>query len=68
MFGIIVCRTIVDKSAVLKRCQDAVKNDPEKAIIVLDDVDVRKLLELQANGDKKKISEHLEDKLREVLD
>jgi hypothetical protein len=68
MFGIIVCRTIVNESAVLKRCQDAVKNDPEKAIIVLDDADVKKLLELQASGKKKEISKHLEDKLREVLD
>jgi hypothetical protein len=68
MFGIIVCRTIVDKGAVLKRCQDAVKNDPEKAIIVLDDVDIKKLLDLAANGKTKEISEHLEDKLREVLD
>jgi hypothetical protein len=68
MFGIIVCRTIVDNDAVLKRCQDAVKNDPEKAILVLDDTDVKKLLDLQANGNKKGISEHLEDKLREVLD
>jgi hypothetical protein len=68
MFGIIVCRTIVDKAAVLKRCQDAVKNDPERAIIVLDDSDIEKLLELHANDDKKGISEHLEDKLREVLD
>ena len=68
MFGIIVCRTIVDKDAVLKRCQDAVKNDSEKAIIVLDDVDTKKLLDLATNGKTKEISEHLEDKLREVLD
>jgi hypothetical protein len=68
MFGIIVCRTIVNKQAVLKRCQDAVKNDPEKAIIVLDDADIEKLLEFQMKGDKKAISEHLEDKLRDVLD
>jgi len=68
MFGIIVCRTIVDKDAVLKRCQDAVKNDPEKAITVLDDVDIKKLLDLAANGKTKEISAHLEDKLREVLD
>lgn len=68
MFGIIVCRTIVDRGAVLKRCQDAVKNDPEKAIVVLDDLDIKKLLELQINTNKKGISEHLEDKLREVLD
>ena len=59
MFGIIVCRTIVDKGAVLKRCQDAVKNDPEKGIIVLDDLDVKKLLELEARGNTKGISEHL---------
>ncbi len=68
MFGIIVCRTIVDKDAVLKRCQDVVTNDSEKAIIVLDDVDIKKLLDLAANGKTKEISEHLEDKLREVLD
>lgn len=68
MFGIIVCRTIVNKQAVLKRCQDAVKNDPEKAIIVLDDTDIEKLLEFQMSENKKAISEHLEDKLREVLD
>ena len=68
MFGMIVCRSIDDKEAVLKRCQDAVKNDAEKAIIVLDDSDIEKLLALQANGDKKGISEHLEEKLREVLD
>jgi hypothetical protein len=68
MFGIIVCRKIVDKNAVLKRCQDAVKNDSEKAIIVLDDVDIKKVLDLAANRKTKEISEHLEDKLREVLD
>jgi hypothetical protein len=68
MFGMIVCRSIDDKAAILRRCQDAVKNDPEKAIIVLDDSDVETLLALQANGNKKGISEHLEDKLREVLD
>jgi hypothetical protein len=68
MFGIIVCRTVVDQQAVLKRCQDAVKNDPEKVIIVLDDADISKLIELQERDDKKAISEHLEDKLREVLD
>jgi hypothetical protein len=68
MFGIIICRTIVDRGAVVKRCQDAVKNDPEKAIIVLDDSDIEKLLELELAGNKKGISEHLEDKLREVLD
>jgi hypothetical protein len=68
MFGIIVCRTIQNKELVLKRCQDAVKNDPEKAIIVLDDSDLEKLLDFQASGSKRAISEYLEDKLKEVLD
>lgn len=68
MFGIIVCRTIINKNAVLKRCQDAVKNDAERVVIVLDDTDVKRLIGLQADSKKKEISEYLEDKLREVLD
>jgi hypothetical protein len=67
MFGIIVCRKIDGPELVLKRCRDVVNNDPEKAIIILDDNDIEALLTLRADGKEKEISDYLDEKLRAIL-
>lgn len=67
MFGIMVCRKIDDPELVRKRCRDVVNNDPEKAIIVLEDNDIETLLTLRADDKEKEISDYLDEKLRAIL-
>jgi hypothetical protein len=65
--GMLVCRVVEDPALLLKRCRDVVNNDNDRLIMVLDDRDITKLLEFAADTDRMKISEYMQDKLKEIL-
>lgn len=65
--GILTCRHIADRKLLLKRCRDIVNNNDKHLVMVLDDQDLSALFNLIAKGEKKKINEYLEDRLKEIL-
>jgi hypothetical protein len=66
MFGILVCRSVADPKRLLKRLQDIAKQT-EGVVIVLDDSDICRLIELKENNDNKTIGEFLDGKLEPIL-
>jgi len=63
-FGILVCRRINDKQAVLEHCRDA--REKHDYIIVLVDDDLEKLLKLALESDIAAIDNFFEEKLSEI--
>ena len=65
-FGIIVCRSIKNKSRLISRCKDLL-NDNKNYVIVIDDEDLIKLLEFRDKNNEKAIDEYLEKKIDELI-
>lgn len=65
-FGILVCRSIDDRPLVIKRCRD-VLNDKDAYLIVLDDNDIKHLLELKSKKDERLIDRFLLSKIDELI-
>lgn len=66
MFGILLCRTIENKSTMIKRCQDVLHNR-EAFIIALADDDIVELLKLKEAGEEDKIDKYFSQKLDEII-
>lgn len=66
LFGILVCRSILDKKSLLQRCKD-VLHDDMGYIIVLDDIEIGILLKFQETGNENQIDDFLTQKLDELL-
>ena len=54
-----LCRSIENRTVLMKRCKDAA-NDGRGYMIVLDDGDIIKLLELVGGGRRREISQYLQ--------
>jgi 7-cyano-7-deazaguanine synthase in queuosine biosynthesis len=66
--GFIVCRKIHDADTIRRHCQD--RNNRSQGsifIVVLNDLDLRHLLELRDKGQLTGMTTHLDNKLREIL-
>lgn len=66
MFGILICRTIENKEKIIQRCKD-VLHDRDGYIIVLEDIDIVKLLKLKEQKKEDKIDQFLNEKLDEII-
>lgn len=66
MFGILLCRSIENKSRMLQRCKD-VLNDEKGYIIVLNDSDLSKLMLLKDDGNETGIDEFMTNKIDELI-
>lgn len=65
-FGIIVCRTVENKSKLISRCRDLL-HDNRNYVIVLDDEDVLTLLEFRDRNDDAAINSFFERKIDELI-
>jgi hypothetical protein len=65
-FGILVCRSINNKVALINRCKDVLNGDG-KYIIFLDDQDLCKLLEFREGGKENAIDQLLKHKLDNLI-
>lgn len=65
-FGILLCRSIQDKTTLIQRCKD-VLHDRQGYIIVLDDNDIATLLKFKEAGDETKIDDFMKKKLDELI-
>ena len=65
-FGILVCRKISDKSKLLNRCKDLLK-DNGNYVIALEDADIYKLLDLKDKNDELSIDNYFESKIDELI-
>jgi hypothetical protein len=65
-FGILVCRQVKDRRKMLKRCQDIV-NDTRRFILVLEDSDIKVLLEFRSRGDFQGLNNYLENMFRDLV-
>ncbi len=63
-FGILVCRNINDKNAVLSRCKTYL---PNNCILVLTDEEIFELLEYVREKNQNEINDFMDKKLRELL-
>lgn len=66
MFGVLVCRTVQDEEAMLQRCKDAVR-DNRGYVLVLDDSDIKSLLQLKAEANHEGLDDYLDDKFRRLV-
>ncbi len=66
MFGILICRTIENKEKMIQRCKD-VLHDRDGYIIVLEDIDIVKLLKLKEQKKEDEIDQFLNEKLDEII-
>jgi hypothetical protein len=66
-FGMIICRNLGDRNAVIKRCRDANSGDSKRYVIVLSDDDLKKLLVARQKGDWGAVDDHLDGLLEEIL-
>lgn len=66
MFGILLCRSIQDKTNLIRRCKD-VMNDNKGFIIVMDDSDVSILLKLKEDGKESEVDNFMSNKLDELI-
>lgn len=64
-FGVLLCRTINNRKAVIQRCRDATAQ--RKFVLVLCDSDMRELLELRLQQRWKEIDEFLDLRMDELL-
>lgn len=68
MFGIIICRKINDKKKLLQKQRDILIGTTEhKFIILLDDNDIKKMINYKLKDSIKEIDDLLHDKLDELL-
>lgn len=65
-FGILLCRSIQNKQAMIQRCKD-VMHDNKGYIIVLEDSDIIELLKFKEQKDEKSIDDFLSKKLDELI-
>jgi hypothetical protein len=65
-FGIMLCRSITNKSAVIQRCKDAVHHQ-QGFIIVLTDQDIETLLIYRDQNDEGQIDQFMSGKLDELI-
>ena len=65
-FGLLVCRQVQNKPLVLKRCKDAL-NDDKGCIFVLDDGDIKNLLQMRSERKIKEIQALMNGKMRDLL-
>lgn len=65
-FGIIICRKIENRKAMLKRCQDTLK-DNRGWVFVFDDDDVKSMIRLRAAQQINGISEFLNLEMRQLV-
>ena len=65
-FGLITCRTVVDRSTLIVRCTDAFKSQ-QGVIVVLTDEDIRDALLAGPLGRATRINELLQSQLRDLL-
>jgi SAM-dependent methyltransferase len=65
LFGILVCRGVKDKKKIIKQCKS--KLDKDEHIIVLDDLDLNKLVECKIYGEDGEVDDYISEKHNEVL-
>lgn len=63
-FGILICRDVSDKNAVISRCKTYL---PTNHILVLSDEDISELLEYAREKNDNDINDFMDKKLREIL-
>lgn len=66
MFGILVCRKILNKSETIKHCKDRLEKG--EWIIVLDDEDLRKLANIKLEEGDEGVDDYMENKIDEIVD
>ncbi|MFN0030858.1 MAG: hypothetical protein ACKVOR_01715 [Flavobacteriales bacterium] len=66
MFGIIVCRSVKNPDAVMKKCKD-IRNDNKGNLIVLEDIDIAELLNYREENNETAIDNYLVRKLDALL-
>lgn len=66
VFGIIICRTVKDQDLLLKRSQDAYKDD-RKIVVYLTDEDLIKILKQKKEGSNHPEYALLQDKVDEII-
>ena len=64
-FGALVCRKVKDKEVMLQRCKDSI-HDNRGYVLVLDDFDIKRLLQLRAN-DPDGIDNYMDDLFRQLM-
>ncbi len=69
MFGIIVCRHIGVETDVVNHCRDLVRENPgaEKYVVVLDDQDIKKMVQFKRENNDSEIDKLLENKYRKLI-
>lgn len=65
-FGLLVCRSIADKDKMIQTCRD-IASGGHGLIVVLDDADIVQMLEYRKAQAYDHISNHMHEKLREIL-
>jgi len=65
-FGILVCRIISDRDTMVRRCKD-IMNDRRGFVLVLDDNDIKRLLDMRARNDLPGISDFLDNRFSELI-
>jgi hypothetical protein len=65
-FGVLVCRSVRDQKDLLLRCRDILHND-RGVILVLDDQDIKRLLELRSIRNFQGISNYMEEKMKQLV-
>lgn len=65
-FGILVCRSVQNKKALLRRCKDIMLEE-KGYIIVLTDSDIAKLLKFKGSAQENLIDEFFSEKLDELI-
>lgn len=66
--GFLLCRNKIDEKTVIKHCQDRYKGRTNNHIIVLDDKDLKQLVDLRINEDFTSIDNFIEEKILEIVD
>lgn len=65
-FAILVCRKVANRPLMLQRCKDLL-HDHQSYVLVLDDVDICKLLELRQAGNEQGWDDFLEERFEELI-
>lgn len=65
-FGIIVCRSISDKTRLIQRCKDSL-HDNKNYIIVLEDKDIIELIRFHDADNQEEVDDFLESKIDELI-
>jgi hypothetical protein len=65
-FGILICRQVKDRGRILRRCRDIV-HDGRGFILVLEDIDIKALLELRGRKDYKGVRNYLDELFRRLV-